>query len=785
MLKNYLKVAYRNIKNNKLYASLNILGLAIGLASFFTIALFISNELAYDQFHPKKDQVFRIIENINRDTGIEKSGGLNSALAPAAAEEIPEILAFTRLENFPKGVTIPGIADSTDRIESAGVDEGFFEWFDLKIIEGNPEKKFQTPNHILLAATKAQAYFGEARDALGQIIKIRNNEFIVQAVFEDLPNTSSIKADMIGNIKSINSYRGERGFNQWNASYSDQSYFLLSETADVASVEKKIDDIMNENSYKNPQRSMSLQPLADIHFSLDVKGPVKEKTDRQYIFTFTLVAIFILVCSVFNYVSLALSHSLERTKEVGVRRVIGARRNSLYQQFISESIIHVFISFILATVLVELLMPQLELLIGRQLGNGVLSQPLLLLKGLGFSLVVAVLCALYPAYLSTRLSVVKIFKNAKGGFSQKRFIGVISIFQIAVFVTLICVAFTANKQMHFMREENLGFDKESQLIINRFSRAMNLKKESLKNDLLNLPGVVSASYATSIPSRTLGMSSFGEYDFQWINFDIDEDYFETLGMKLLEGRNFLPTDTEDSKAIIINATAAMKLGFEDGAVGKTIERNPGETLRIIGVVDDFHIASKKQPIDAALFEKITGYSAVLVLKLSEASIVNSVDQIKSVYRDLSGGEEANYIFLEDQINSQYKQESVMITMINTFMLIAAIVAFIGLFGIAGYSTKRRAKEMGIRKVLGAGFVSIQKTLNRASFGRLFLAIGISVPLVIYWMDNWLSSFAYRIEMPFAIIVAAILIASVIMLLTVSFHSIKAYFINPVEILKDE
>lgn len=785
MLSNYLKVAFRNIRRNKVYSGLNILGLSIGLASFFIIYLFLQNELAYDQFHEKKDRIYRTLEIREMDTGEEKIGGLTSALAPIAAEELPEIIAFSRLDDAPMSILVKGIADSTDRVETAGIDEGFFQFFDIDIVAGSQDLFLQTPSSLFLNKSKAERYFGSAINAVGQTIRISKADYIVQSVFADIPNTSSIKAEIIADIKSVNAYRGEQGFNQWNASYFDQTYFLLDQNAEKSFVEEKINEVFEKYAYQDESRRLALQPLLDIHFSLDVSGPVGEKTDQQYILIFTLVAGFILLCSVFNYVSLALSQSLERTKEIGVRRVIGARSKSLYAQFISESLIHVFLSFVLAVVLVELLLPQLEVLLDRNLGSGIISQPVLLLKGMIFSGFLAVLCSVYPAYLSTRLKVVRIFKNASGSFSQKRFIAVLSIFQIAVFVVLISVAFTANRQMNFMRQENLGFDQEAQFVLNRLSQNAAAKKVAIKNEMLSIPGVLSATYATSVPSRVMGSSTFGDNDFRWNNFNVDEDYFSTLGMKLVAGRSFLKEDSDSAKVIIINQTAALKLGWKDGAVGKSIERNPGEALRIIGVVEDFHFVSKKEPIEATLFEPISDYASVMVLKLNEQSLTSTVDQIKRTYKDITGGDEAKYFFLDDQINSQYQQENVMIKMINTSAIIAALVAFIGLFGISGYSAKRRIKEMGIRKVLGASFLAVQTAMNRSNVGRLLLAILISVPLVVYWMDNWLSSFAYRIELPYALILGSVLIASVIMMLTVSFHSIRTYFLNPVEILKDE
>ena len=784
MLKNYLKTAFRNIKRNKLYAGLNILGLSIGLGAFFIIYLFLQNELAYDQFHTQKDAIYRVTQGGDvMDSENMMGAGITPAMGPAIGAEIPEILAFSRLENWNKRVLVSGIKDSTEVVQSAAVDPGFLQFFDLDIIAGSKENALQNPNELLINESKATRYFGSAQEAIGQFIKVGSSEPLkVLAVFKDLPNNTSIKAEVVVPLLSVNGWRGDN-MNNWNVSYGDQLYVLLAAGADPAEVSKKIYDLTVKHNDLAEDEVLALQPLADVHFALDTSGPVQEKTDKQYIFIFTIVAVFILVCAVFNYISLALSQSVERTKEIGIRKVVGAVRNQLFRQFIVESVIHVSISFVVAIVMVEVLTPELENLIDRSLEFSVLSNPLLLVQGAAFSLLVAILCALYPAYLSTRLSVVKIFRNARGSFSTKRLISAVSVFQIVVFVVLICVAATANKQMYFMRNENLGFDKEAQVVISRFSREAKSKNELLKNELLAIPGVESTSYATSVPSRVMGMTSYDTYPFRWHNFDVDDNYFKTLNINLKEGRGFLPEDADTAKIVIINETAAKKLNFEGSVVGKTIEM--GKEYRIVGVVEDFHFLSKKEPIEATLFKPLDGNSGALVLKLNPDIVGSTMDAVKAKYKSVTGGDEMSFFFLEDQINSQYKQENIMITMINTFVVVAALVAFIGLFGISGYTVKRRLKEMSIRKVLGANFMSIQKVLNWSSLLRLVLATIIALPLVYYWMDNWLSSFAYRIDMPIGMIVTAIIIAFAVVLSTAVFHSFRAYLTNPVDLLKDD
>lgn len=762
---------------------LNILGLSIGLGSFFIIYLFLQNELAYDQFHGKKDRIYRVVQGLDNAGSHEFNAGITPALGPAIRESVSEIEAFSRLDNWNKSVIVEGIKDSLDNVQTASVDPEFLDFFELNIVAGTKENALDNDAGMLLNESKAIRYFGTAQAAIGRTIKFgKSSPLLVKGVFKDLPKTTSIKAEAIASILAVDSYRGDN-MTKWNLSYGDQLYVLLAEGVDSKTASEKVFEVAQEKSKGVLFQDLQLQPLSDVHFSLTTAGPVQEKTDKQYVFIFTLVAIFILVCAVFNYISLALSQSVERTKEIGIRKVAGAVRFQLFRQFITESVLHVSLSFIVAIILVELLTPELENLIGRDLEFSVLGEPILLIESILFSLAVAVLCALYPAYLSTRLSVVQIFRSGRGSFSTKRLINVVSVFQIVVFVVLICVAVTANKQMYFMRNENLGFDKETQVVVSRFSREASAKVELIKNELLSVPGVVSASFASSIPSRVMGSMTYSEYPFTWHNFDIDENYLDVLGINLKEGRNFLPEDSDSTNVVLINETAAKNLDFEGGAVGKTLHL--GKDLRIVGVVEDFHFNSKKEPIEATLFEPLEGAGYSLVLKLEPEAIGTTMDALKAKYRSVTGGDEMSSFFLEDQINSQYKQENVMITMINTFVVVAALVAFIGLFGISGYTARRRLKEMSIRKVLGASFMAIQKALNLSSVLRLFLATAIAIPVVYYWMDSWLSSFAYRIDLPLGLIILAVAVACVVVLSTALLHSIRAYLINPVDILKEE
>jgi putative ABC transport system permease protein len=780
MLRNYIKVAFRNLRRNKLYASLNILGLSIGLGSFFIIYLFLQNELAYDQFHEKKDRIYRVVKTSENDFGVEKRAGMSYAFSPSFIENISGIEAFSRViqrsVKFSFNESTEGEAD----IQTLIVDPQFLEFFSLDFISGTVKSVLKSPNDVIISESTALRLHGTT-DVLGKVMSYNKVSCIVNGVFRDLPNSSSNKAEAIMLNTGINAYKGQ---GNWNVTSNDlQSYFLVNKNIVISDLERRLTEHYVSNNKWGAGKKLSLQPITDVHYSLDIEDNVVEKTDRQYISIFAFVALFILASSIFNYISLAVSQSIERAKEIGVRKVTGASKMELSKQFILESLLHVTISFVLAMILVELLIPQLEGLIERELGVSILKQPVLLLQGMAFSLVIALVCSFYPTYLSTRLKVVNIFKNGKGSFSSQRLINAIGVFQIVVFVVLICVSVTANRQMRFMRNENLGFEKDHQLVLENMPWTT---REVHKSELLKLPGVKSVSSGSQLPNDVTSSMGFNGSDIKFSLFEIDHDYVPTVGMTVLSGRNFIIEDLDSSRSVIINATAAKKLGYDEfSAVGKTIG-SYALPFTIIGVVDDFHFASKKELIEPVVFKQFTeGSNNQFLVRMDRTSWASTTKEVLDYYNNLPNLRRPSYFFLEDQIAAQYKQENVMITMLNTFTVIVALVAFIGLFGIAGYSVKRRLKEMGIRKVLGAGFFNIQKVLNVSSVWKLLIAVTIAVPVVIYWMDNWLSSFAYRIEMPVFLIFRAIGVASLVIFITVSIHSIKAYLINPVEILKDE
>ena len=785
MFANYLRFALRQIRKNKVYSFLNILGLSIGLSCFFVIYLFIQNELSYDQYHINKDRVYRVIQTNEKDNGVEKSGGQTAALATAAGEKISRIEAYSRYGGFSKRASLTSNPDSVFTLSAKSVDLAFTKIFDLEFIAGSQETSFQTANSALINRTKAEQMFGTAQNAMNQEFKIKSDVFRVDGVFEDVPDNSSLKYSVLLPFATAEAGRGN-ALTSWNISYFDNNFFLLHNGADADEVGVELDTLFKQNLNYSNNSHMSLQSLNDVHFSLDVKDSMVGKSDRQYILIFSGVALFILICAIFNYVSLALSQSIQRTKEMGIRKVVGADRLQLLRQFIFESTFFVMLGTLIALLLVALTLPVLEELLGRDMAFSLSENPEFVLKALGFSVLLAVLSSLYPALAAMKMQASDMLKgDNKRIFSTHRLVNTITVFQIVVFLTLICSAFVARRQMEFMQNENLGFDNERMLVLHMSGKGLAEKTTVLKNELEKLSNVEKISYASSIPTSWGSSQSFNGHDFTFFNFTVDENYLETMGMKLLGGRNLQATDTDTTFNILINETAAQKLGISDNPIGHEI-KNGSRSLKVIGLVNDFHFISKKQPIEAVMFRKIKPNSyGNLVMKLKSENLKGTIAAVERTFEAITDKSDPDYFFLDDQFDKQYEQETVMSTMINTFTVLAALVAFIGLFGISGYAASRRIKEMGIRKVLGANFLEIQKRLNYSNLLKIIVAILISVPMVIYLMKGWLSSFAYRIEMPVWVIIRAIFMATAIILLTVSIHSIKAYLVNPVTVLKDE
>lgn len=781
MLKNHLKVALRKIKRNKLYASLNILGLAVGLASFFIIYLFVQNELSYDRYHQNADRIYRIAKSKTQGE-ISTYAGISAALAKPVIDQVPEIDAYTRIEAWKKTVVFSDVQDSVQSLDNLAVDAGFYDIFDLTLLEGTVPDYEKNPNQVIVSESLAKRKW--QGNAMGKTLKVRGISFLVSGVYTDFPENSSLKGELIFEIEAVNQWRKE-SFSSVFRSFNDELYFLLPENQEQTAVAAKVENIFNDMRGNNVEAaSIALQPLSDIHFNVQIGDRFGRKTDIQMVFLFSAIAFFILLCSFFNYVSLAIAQSLERTREIGIKKVMGAVKSQIYREYLFESMVLILMAILVSIVLVESLLPSLENLIERKLDSSIKYSWKLWGYALLFIFGLTSLAALYPSIISGYSGISDLLKNSVSKFRSSRWINVVTVFQVVVFMSLISVSIAANRQLNFMQNEDLGFDKENILTIQPFGSALGDYGDIFTNEFLKIPGVLSITRARSRPGSVMGTMTISDRDdLTFYNFPIGLGYFETMRMKVLLGRPYIEDDLGKNR-VILNESAIKAMGIVGNPVGHTFDAFDLQWT-VIGVVEDFHFASKKEQIRPTFFRLLKENEAgSMMIRLDGNNLAGAIAALEEEYTNISGGV-MPYFFLEERFDALYKDENTMITMIQSGTVMAAVIAFMGLFGISGYAVKRRMKEMGIRKVLGADFINIQTILNRANLLKLSLATFIAFPLIYYWLNAWLNSFAYRIDFPVGLIGVSLLFAIGVCMSTAFIHSIKAYFINPVEILKDE
>ncbi len=780
MLKNHIKTAFRHLLRNKVYASLNVLGLSLGLASFLVIYFFVQNELSFDQFHENKDRTYRLTQTKTAGD-IITSSGISAAFAKPMSERIPEVENYTRIEKWDKTFIFPGLADSVAGFRNLTVDQGFFEIFDITMVEGTIPDYSQTPNSVIVSEFLANRQWNG--DAIGKTIKVRGIPFQVTGIYQDLPMNSSLRGDAIFEIEAVNQWRKD-SFTNIFMGYFDELYMTLPNHVSSEEVADKMTLLFKDLRGKEVEEVIvGLQPLSDIHFNFDIEDNLGRKTDIQMIYIFSGVAFFILFCSFFNYISMSIAQSIERTREIGVRKVMGASQKRVYFEYLAESLILLLVASVLAMILLEVLLPSLEQLLERELAKSIKWSGELWGYAALFIVAVTSLSALYPSILSMNSKISDLLRNSHKSFKSAKWINALSVVQVVVFMTLISVAIASNRQLKFMQNENLGFQKENMLVIQSYGAGFDEFGDVLENEFKAIPGVNGLTRAYSMPSSVMGSMAMKDYqDLTFYNFPVGLEYFQTMGMEMVEGRTYRRDDLGKMN-IVLNESAVKAMGIEGSAIGHEFETF-NKNWKVVGIVKDFHFLSKKEPIKPTFFRLLEENQGSMIVNLDGRNLRAIMDEIESTYTEVTG-KVLNYQFLDQKFDAMYKDEESMITMIQVGTAMAAMVAFLGLFGITGYSAKRRMKEMGIRKVLGATFKNIQATLNRSSLIKLIIAAIISTPLIFYWLNRWLDSFAYRIEFPLLWIIGALVLAGLVAFSTSFIHSIRAYLVNPVEILKDE
>jgi len=795
MLKNYLKIALRNLKKHKAYSFINIAGLAVGMTCCILILLWVQDELDFDRYHENADRIYRI-------TYAEEIGGAfdHYALppfpaAPAFAAEVPGISGYTRLWQrtgfFKHG------ENNFDERNIFYVDKDFFNIFTYEFIEGDPATALENPGSIVLTRDMAQKIFGD-KDALGETLNLNaDGDLKVTGVVENVPPNSHFHFNYLVSINTIQGRRAEY-LDAW-LSIAGWSYLLLEENADAKMVEKKLVSIVEKHTGADARKYGQkmfyyLQPLTDIHLKSNLEGELEGNGDIRYIYVFSLIAAFILLIACINFMNLSTARSANRGKEVGLRKVLGAYKKRLVMQFLTESTGFAFVSSILALNLVWFLLPAFNSFTGKEI-----TVTSLFSLAVVFSLFILVIftgiaAGSYPAfYLSSFQPIDTIRQKLQRGSGRSVLRNTLVILQFTISVVLIISTFIVLEQLNYMKNQKLGFKKEQVLAVQIRGEGLREQLEPFRNELKKNVKIQEVSYSNGIPGSTdtiLTVFQEGKPENVTHTFDYiysDYDFLKTYEIELVQGRDFSQEFGSDNEgAYLINETAVAKLGWGKDTLGKKIGFSREVMRPIVGIVKDFHYRSLKEVIGPlAIFLRPTqvSYSSI---KMSTEDISSTLSYIEKTWNTFEKERSFEYFFVDENFDALYNSEERLSQVITFFAFIAIFVACLGLFGLASYTAEQKTKEIGIRKVLGASVGSIMFQLSRNFIKWVFLANVIAWPLTYIVLKNyWLSHFPFRVRMSLLTFFAAGLIALFIALITVSFQSIKAALANPVDSIRYE
>jgi putative ABC transport system permease protein len=798
MLRNYIKIAFRNLVRKKFFSLLNIAGLAIGLSCCTIIVLYVVDELNYDRFHAQADRIYRVRADLKFGENEMNSSETPVAMAAVLADDFPEVEASTRY-NKKSSTTIQIGERVFSEKEAAYVDSSFFRIFSFQMLEGDPHKALAVPDGIVLTQEAAERYFGKSRNLLGTQLYVDNNLVKVSGILANVPSNSSLSFKLL--LPALQSTYMAKS-NEWN-SFNVQTFFLLREGADVNVLEAKFPEMINR--YVGPQMTADLgQPfadflkkgnrfdfenerLADIHLKRGA-GYGELSSGLKTIYIFACVAIFILVLACVNFMNLSTARSAERAKEVGIRKVLGSVRNHLVGQFIAEAVLITAIAMALSFLLSELSLPFFNQLANKSLSLSDLANPTAVLAMLMAVLLIGVFSGSYPAFYLTAFKPVEVLKGKLPGGKSNWLRSSLVVFQFCVSVMLIICTILVYTQLSYMRNQELGFNKDNVLVL-RNGFALQGKVETFKARLKAIPEVKEVSISNSLPAIDPdGVRAFRNLDGSnqelmlnavYADFDITQ----TLGLKIIEGRNFDPQLASDSNAVLINEAAALKLGYAN-PVGKEIDKYEGPHHKIIGVVENFHMQSLKDVI-TPLVVLPTFKGSYVTIKADAGFMAGTIAQVEEIWREMAPQSAFEYTFFDEDLAAQYDSEQRLGQIFSLFTGLAILIACLGLFGLAAFTAEQRTKEIGIRKVLGASVVNIAGLLSKDFLMLVLIANLIAWPLAWWAMSKWLEDFAYRIEIGWWVFALAGLSALAIALITVSFQAVKAAVANPVKSLRTE
>lgn len=810
MFKNYFKTAFRNLYKSKGFTAINIIGLACGLATCLLIIMYVANELSYDHYNKKLSQIYRVNGDLQFGGHHFDLAQSPDPLGAALKSSFPQVLQYVRLRDHGGFLVKKGNQNiQEDRVIL--VDSTLFDVFTLPMIAGDPRTALVNPNSVVLTESVAKKYFpqSEITDIVGKPLTVNDTSvYKITGIIKDVPKESHFHYDF---FVSMYGQLAPYEMNQWTSN-NFNTYILLDKNADPKKLSSSLDDFvmkyvepffkslnLTKEEFKKQGNYLhyTLIPLSHIHLYSHKDGELEANGNIQYVLIFSVIALFILLIACVNFMNLSTARSSGRAKEVGVRKVLGSLRKNLVAQFLTESMLISFISMILALAIAVLLLPYFNTLSGKELTIHSFFTPWLLPSLLLLVIIVGLLAGIYPAFYLSSFKPVAVLKGKiAAGFKAGWLRSGLVVFQFSISIFLIIGTLVIFLQLNYIHNKNIGYNRDHVLIIKN-TDALGKQAKVFKDEALKLSSVQNATMTGFLPTAGWRSDSplFPTPTADTKNaistqiWRIDENYIPTLGMEMVQGRNFSKDFPTDSSGIIINEAFAKLIGFRD-AINKPLYSSNEITSKdftkyhVIGVVKDFNFNSLHDEVTPLVF-LLSPQNGSIAFRINTSHINDLISSIQQIYKNVAPGQPFKYSFMDADFNKTYVAEQKMGGLSITFSILAILIACLGLFGLITYAAEQRTKEIGIRKVLGASVTNVTSMLSKDFLKLVLIASLISFPVAWWVMNKWLQNFAYRINISWWIFVIAGITAILIALITVSFQAIKAAVANPVESLRSE
>jgi len=793
LLKNYLKITLRNIQKNKGYSLLNISGLAVGIACTVLILVWVKHELSYDRFHKKADRIYRVVVS-SSDDGIPTNANGSFAVGPALKKDFPEIQETVLIRKF----------GQNDKRYVGYRDKKFYEprfffaeptiltVFNFPLVKGDPATALDEPNSVVITEEMASKYFGND-NPIGKVIETdlyNDGElmlFRVSGIVRDVPHNSHLHFDFLA------SYDSQKDISEnFSGFYQHFTYILLDGPASAAALDDKLLNFLHRHWTEDPWYTLHLQPLSDIHLHSRLRAEIEPNGNILYVYLFTAIAVFVLLIACINFMNLSTACAVKRAKEVGIRKVVGARKNQLINQFLGESLLLSLISGLTAILLIILFLPLFNRFTGKAITLLSLINPSIMLSTAAIILTVGIISGVYPAFFLSAFQPLSALKTSSlnsslGSMMRKGLV----IFQFALSIGIICASLIAYKQMDFIQSRSLGYDKE-QIMVIPLSTDLRENYNAVRAELLKNPGIENTATSNLVPTRGSFHLSFRfegrEESLGQVIYQIDTEFFATYGLELLAGeKTQRPISNDSSWEYLVSALTTQEAGYSSPheALGKRVdfEENRGQ---IVGIVSDINIYSlHQQPYSISYLVNSIQNHDYLSLRILPQNIEGTIGHIQKVWQEMVPNYPLDYFFLDESFEQMHFSDKKMSEFFTVFSILAIFIACLGLFGLAAYTAEQKTKEIGVRKILGATAPSIYFLLSREFLKWVILANLIAWPIAYFTMQKWLQNFVFRTSIGWEVFLISGAAALGIAVLTVSIQSLKATTANPVDSLRYE